>query len=234
MHAIILAGGLGTRLRSAVPDVPKPMAPIAGQPFLSYLLRYLELSGLDSVTLAIGYRGEVIQRFFGSRYGSLAVDYSTEKEPIGTGGAVRKALAKLEDECVFVLNGDTFVENDYQAMRDFHLSGGAGHSALTMLATEVSDAHRYGALEVQGDHIVGFREKGAGGRGLINAGVYLIDPGVLCDQELPARFSLERDWLVPGVEKIRPRAFRSGPFFIDIGIPEDYARAQATLPDRVV
>ena len=83
MHAIILAGGLGTRLRSAVPDVPKPMAPIAGQPFLSSLLRYLELSGLDSVTLAIGYRGEVIQRFFGSRYGSLAVDYSTEEEPIG-------------------------------------------------------------------------------------------------------------------------------------------------------
>lgn len=229
MEAIILAGGLGTRLRSVLPDLPKAMAPIRGRPFLALLLDQLAAAGFRAVTLAVGYRHDTIRRYFGERHGTLALRYSVETEPLGTGGALRLALGQASAPEVFVLNGDTYVELDYAAMRLAHRSAKV---ALTVAVHGVADAGRYGALEVAEGRIRGFLEKGRGGPGLINAGVYLLSAGLLAGHDLPGVFSFETDFLMPYVHEIRPLAFATAGEFIDIGVPEDYARAQALLPSR--
>lgn len=222
-QAIILAGGLGTRLRSIVPDLPKPMAPVAGRPFLAWVLDRLIESGFECAVLAVGYRHEAIRNHFGDNYRGLALHYSVENTPLGTGGAIRLAADHATAFPVFVLNGDTFLELDYQAMLAAHQQAG-GH--LSVAACRVEDASRYGALELEADRIQGFLEKGGSGPGFINAGVYLISPEIL--QLIPAGepFSFEQQLLVPRVQEIRPLAFRTEGRFIDIGIPEDFRRAQ--------
>ncbi len=223
MQAIILAGGLGTRLRSVVPDLPKPMAPVAGRPFLAWLLDRLVESGFESAVLAVGYRHEVIRDHFGDDYRGLALRYSIETTPLGTGGAMRLAADLVTAFPAFVLNGDTYLELDYRAMLAAHRQARAD---LSVAVCSVADVGRYGALALQADHIHGFQEKGRTGPGLINAGVYLPSFEILRQIPLGTPYSFEQQLLVPRLQEIRPLAFRTKGRFIDIGIPEDFQRAQ--------
>lgn len=227
MQAIVLAGGLGTRLRGVVPDLPKPMAPVAGRPFLAWVLDRLLEAGFDLAVLAVGYRYEAIRDHFGDAYQGLALRYSVEDAPLGTGGAIRLAGAQAERFPVFVLNGDTFLDLDYRAMLAAHATANA---AMSVAVCRVHDVSRYGALGLAHGHIEAFLEKGPSGPGYINAGTYLLSRDIL--ERIPADgpYSFEQQLLVPHVVDIRPTAFVTNGLFIDIGVPEDYARAQQMFP----
>jgi len=229
MEAIVLAGGLGTRLRGVVADLPKAMAPVNGRPFLAYLLDPLIAAGFDAAILAVGYMSEKIQGHFGDHYGSLPLRYSVETEPLGTGGAIKLAMAHADASTVFVVNGDTYLELDYGAMLAEHRRAG---SCLTIAVQTVSEAGRYGALDIDAGHIRGFLEKGRSGPGSINAGVYLLLRELLDRYPLPPAFSFETDLLMPHVKEIAPLAFQTQGIFIDIGVPKDYARAQTMFRPR--
>jgi D-glycero-alpha-D-manno-heptose 1-phosphate guanylyltransferase len=229
MRAIVLAGGLGTRLRGVVPDLPKPMAPVAGRPFLEWILDRLVDARFNAAVLAVGYRHEAIRDHFGDRYRGLTLRYSVENCPLGTGGAIRLASARASEDPLFVLNGDTYLEVDFRAMLAAHVAAGA---SMTLAVHRVADVARYGALDVRDGRVCGFVEKGTAGVGLINAGTYLLSRRVL--ERLPAdrAFSFEQDLLVPEVQAIRPLAFIAEGLFIDIGVPTDFARAQDLFARR--
>jgi len=227
MQAVILAGGYGTRLRSVVSDVPKPMAPIQSKPFLAYLLDCLNSFGFKEVILTVGYQYQTIIDYFGNEYKSMVLKYSIEKELLGTGGAIKKACEYSTSDLLFVINGDTFVEVDYFSLLKQHL---AQHSLLSMTLKKLPDVSRYGSVFVENETIISFKEKGLQGAGLINAGVYLLHKKLFDISDLPQVFSFENQLLYPFVEKIKPLAFVTEGYFIDIGIPEDYARAQTELP----
>ena len=227
MEAIILAGGLGTRLQATVPDLPKPLAPIGGRPFLSWLLDYLEKQGISHVILSVGYRHKGIVKHFGCRYGSISLSYAVEDAPLGTGGAVLNALEYTEEGSIFIVNGDTFLAMDYLAMLRYHE---ATKAQLTMAVRQVNDVSRYGRVITQGQRLVSLEEKSSVGAGLINAGVYLLNRAIFSGQKLPEAFSLERDFLPAQLDRACASFFVTSGYFIDIGVPEDYQRAQLELP----
>lgn len=225
MQAIVLAGGLGTRLRSVVADVPKPMAPIAGRPFLELLLGRLAGQGFSRTVLAVGYLGDVIVRHFGDEFQGMELCYRFEEQPLGTGGAVRLALERCTDDHAFVFNGDTFLDLRAAEVEALWQT----HREPVIVARAVADVARYGRLETAGPHVVGFTEKGAPGAGLINAGCYVL-PRQALDRRAPGvPFSLEQDYFHAAVKNSPVRVFVSDGYFIDIGVPEDYARAQHEL-----
>jgi D-glycero-alpha-D-manno-heptose 1-phosphate guanylyltransferase len=226
VEAIVLAGGLGTRLRSVVTDLPKPMAPVAGRPFLACVLDQLVEAGFARVVLAVGYRHEAIRAHFGDTYRGLALCYSVEAEPLGTGGAIALAFASISSPDPFVLNGDTYLEIDHRAMLDAHMRAGAD---LSMAICRVPNIQRYGALELADVRVSGFREKGATGPGWINGGTYVLGASLRSRLQHRGAFSFEQDLLAPDLHVIRPLAFPVNGNFIDIGIPDDYLRAQTLL-----
>jgi D-glycero-alpha-D-manno-heptose 1-phosphate guanylyltransferase len=228
-EAIVLAGGFGTRLRDVVADVPKPMAPISGQPFLALLLQFLQKQGLRRVVLCVGYLRDVIIGHFGDRFGSLEIVYSIEPEPLGTGGAIAQALKTVTSQNVFVLNGDTFLKLDYRAMVSAYDNA---RSSLCIAVREVSDISRYDEVILQNDRIVALRSARGACPGLINVGVYLMATDLLTGFELPLRFSFEREFLCKFVSSIRPIAFATQAYFVDIGVPDDYRRAQLELASQ--
>lgn len=224
LRAVILAGGLGTRLRPAVGDTPKVMAPVAGRPFLEHVLGRLEAHGFEQVVLAVGYRKEAVIGHFGASFGRIALRYSEEQAPLGTGGAIRRALPLAGPGPCFVLNGDTWLALDHAGMLRAHLAGG---TALTMAVRPVPDVARYGAVRVEGARVTRFEEKGGTGPGLVNAGVYLLQPELLSGEHLPEAFSFETDFLAARLAALAPLAWVADGPFVDIGIPADYQRAQA-------
>jgi D-glycero-alpha-D-manno-heptose 1-phosphate guanylyltransferase len=223
-EAIVLVGGLGTRLRTVVSDVPKPLAPVAGRPFLAWLLDRLVENGIRHVVLAAGYLAERVVDCIGREWRGMNVDYSIETTPLGTGGAVRQACAMLQGDAVHVLNGDTFLRYDMHALEQATCRGGAD---LGMALARVENVARYGAVVSNGGPIVGFREKGESGSGYINAGSYFLTPAAV--RALPAEpaFSFETQVLVPLTAAGRVWGFDATSGFIDIGVPEDYQRAQS-------
>ena len=229
MEAIVLAGGLGTRLRGVVDDVPKPMAPVQGRPFLAFVLDQLVEGGFRTAVLATGYRHEAIRSHFGEAYRGLALAYSVEKEPLGTGGAIRMACDHVKARDVFVLNGDTYLELDYRAMMDAHVRAGA---QLSLAVCQVPDVARYGALEVSEGIVRGFREKGPSGPGWINGGVYVLGDRTAPSLPTRAAFSFEQDVLMPQAPSIQPLAFPATGFSSISALPEDYARAQQLFSAR--
>jgi len=226
MKTVVLAGGAGTRLRQRVPDLPKPMASVAGRPFLEYLLDRLLAAGLREITLSVGYRADSIIAHFGDAYGEARLSYAVEKQPLGTGGAMAHALSGAS-EAALVLNGDTLLEVDYAKLIDWYLREPV---RVAMVLKPVPDTARYGSVEISGERVTGFAEKGKAGAGLINAGVYIVQPAVFAQFGLSGRFSFEQDLLARHCKALSPRAFPTEAYFIDIGVPEDYERAQGELP----
>jgi len=225
MQAILLCGGMGTRLRSVVSDRPKPMADICGKPFLQYLLEMLRDKGITEVIFALGYMGEMIEEYFqdGSAFG-LKIAYSYEEEPLGTGGAIRNALPKILEEEVLVLNADTYFPMDYQGLLRFHQENDGDFSLATRVVPDIS---RYGAVrrDAAGRILVWNEKLGDGGQplaGEINGGIYVMKKSLIA--EIPeGKQSLEQDcipkWLSEG-KRIFGLPFEG--YFMDIGIPKDY------------
>jgi len=229
MKAIILAGGFGTRLRERVPNLPKPMAPVAGRPFLEYLLDRLISSGINEVIISVGYRSKAIINHFGNSYRNIQIDYSIESEPLGTGGAIIHALRKNngKSESVIVLNGDTLLNINFSEFIDLYT---ISQFQIAIVLKKVTDVSRYGAVLISNDKITGFIEKGKVGAGLINAGVYILNQDIFKHFDLPRKFSFEADLLQKYCAELSPTAFSTESYFIDIGIPSDYERAQLELP----
>jgi D-glycero-alpha-D-manno-heptose 1-phosphate guanylyltransferase len=225
MEAIVLAGGLGTRLRQVVPDLPKPMAPVAGRPFLEILIGTLAAKGVDRVVLSVGHLAAAIVSHFGDRWRGVEIDYAIEATPLGTGGAVRLALGRCRRDPVLVVNGDTFLDLELDAL----IARWRTHGRPLLVAREVSDTSRFGRLSVAGDRLAGFVEKGVPGPGPINAGCYLVPRDLLTELPADAPFSLENDFLVPRGVRAGFEIFVSRGLFIDIGVPDDYTRAQSLL-----
>lgn len=222
MECVVLAGGMGTRLRSVVAELPKCLAPVAGRPFLAWLLDDLRGAGFDHIILSLGYRHEAVEDWVATLPERDSITFVVEKEPLGTGGGVRLALEQAREERVFVLNGDTYFGVDFRAMQSFHQQSGA---KATLALKPMRDFDRYGEVLCDEDgSVTAFREKQPCAAGLINGGIYLLRRDAL--RAMPERFSLEKDYFEPLAAAGALAGFRSDGYFIDIGIPEDYARAQ--------
>ena len=226
MEAIILAGGKGTRLSSIFPDIPKPMAPVKGKPFLYYVLNWLTSSPVEKIILSVGYKHEKIIEFFGDSFGGMSVEYAIEKKALGTGGAIKYALHWTKNENILVINGDTYFPIDLNSFISFHNSTG---SRFSMALKKMQDPGRYGTVECVNDTIIRFNEKQRGRDALINGGIYLINRSIIESSKLPEAFSLERDMMEQyfQTENIKGLVFED--LFIDIGIPEDYNKAQEAI-----
>jgi D-glycero-alpha-D-manno-heptose 1-phosphate guanylyltransferase len=224
MEAIILAGGFGTRLRSLVSDVPKPMAPICGMPLLEILLRSLKAKDIDRVVLAVGYMADKIISYFGESYEGIDILYEQEITPLGTGGAIRRALARCESDHIFIFNGDTYADLEIEALE----AQWQRDKNPIIVAREVEDVSRFGLIELEGIRVVSFSEKSGEGAGVINAGCYVF-PVHLLENITPESFSLETDFLKDGVLLQHFDVFITSGKFIDIGIPEEFERAQIDL-----
>lgn len=224
-EAIVLGGGFGTRLRAVVSDVPKPMAPVAGRPFLEILLGSLAGKGYGRVVLSLGYMADSVVQHFGRSYAGMELVYEIETEPLGTGGAVRAALARCESDVVCVFNGDTYLELEVEPLYALWRE----RREPVIVARMVDDTARYGRLRIEDGRVRGFSEKGEAGPGLINAGCYLLPRDTLDRYPVGQVFSLETQFLAQAVQERPVSVFVSAGHFIDIGIPEDYARAQIEL-----
>lgn len=226
-EAIILAGGLGTRLRSAVPDLPKCMAPVNGKPFLTYVINHLQTEGISHFIFSLGYKNEVITAFLEKDFPSLLYKICLEEEPLGTGGAVKKALTLAKDKCVLIANGDTLFKIDVELSAGIHSLSGA-HCTLTLKPMRNFD--RYGVVEIDECSVIkSFKEKQFYESGLINGGVYALHKHKFLEENLPEKFSFEKDYLEKFYKIKRMFGVVQDVYFIDIGIPEDYARAQEEL-----
>lgn len=223
-EAIVLVGGLGTRLRTVVADLPKPLASVAGRPFLAHLLDQLATGGLRRVILATGYMAEKIEQAIGARWAGMDIVYSKESEPLGTGGAIRLAAKLLHGDGVHLANGDTFLRYDPDALERAVQAAG---TTLGIALAKVADVGRYGAVEVADGRVIAFREKGGRGPGLINAGSYFLTAtGIAGLPDEEGAFSFENRVLLPSALGGQVAAFDDTGDFIDIGVPDDYARAQ--------
>jgi len=227
-EAIILAGGFGTRLQGIVKDLPKPMAPVNGRPFLTYILDYLIEYQYTRVILSVGYLHEKIEEYFGDRYKSLDISYAVETEPLGTGGGIANAFSQCRSDHALVINGDTMFKVDLDAFEQFFLEKGC---LLSIVLREVEDVTRYGSVTIdEQDKIICFSEKGGEShQGLINGGVYLIHQELFERYPQTMRFSFEKDLMTRYYTEDSFYGMPSDGYFIDIGIPEDYARAGREL-----
>lgn len=216
-EAIILAGGFGTRLQSVVQDVPKPMADINGLPFLHYIFAWLKNEGIETAILSVGYKHEIIADYFGENYLGIAVKYAIEESPLGTGGAIKLALKKASSPRCFVLNGDTYF--------NIRLNNLATIDAPCVIAAkELTNFDRYGTLEINPQGLIkAFKEKQPCQKGQINGGIYLIE-NTLFDHIKEAAFSFETAVLEPLSQKEQLYSILFHEYFMDIGIPEDYAQ----------
>jgi D-glycero-alpha-D-manno-heptose 1-phosphate guanylyltransferase len=227
--AIILAGGFGTRLQTVVNDVPKPMAPINGIPFLSYQLNYLKHYGIDTVILSVGYLHEKIMAFYKNEFNGLKLSYVVEDEPLGTGGGIRKAIEQCKDEEVLALNGDSFFDINLNKFQQYHEFK---NSSFSLALRKVDNASRYGRIEIENDNrIRTFQEKNENPEaGSINAGVYILDRKLFMEHTSSnAKFSIEKDFFEKQIPFLPIYGFEFEAYFIDIGIPEDYKQAQHDL-----
>ena len=230
-EAIILAGGLGTRLQGVLADVPKPMAMVAEKPFLSYLLDYCHDAKIEKVVLAVGYKYEVIQRFYGNHYKDMLLEYAIEQEPLGTGGAIWNAFQYIATDTALLLNGDSVFFVDVQK---FYLNHIQNKADISLALKPMKDFDRYGTVGLSQNKICSFREKQPTKQGTINAGVYLINKNIIHKYPQKDKFSFEKDILEKYIQQIDLIGFVDEGYFIDIGIPEDFERAQKELRELFI
>jgi len=226
-EAIILAGGLGTRLRSAVPDLPKCMAPVGGRPFIGYLTDYFRRAGIQRFIFALGYKHAAFDDFFRQAFPEGGYLVSLEQEPLGTGGAIRQACSLGNGETMLILNGDTFFRIDLDALDDFHQKTAADCS---LCLKPMQEFERFGVVERdETQRVRQFREKQYYSQGLINGGVYALNRERFLQEHLPPVFSFEKDYLEKVLDTRRIYGLVQDGYFIDMGIPEDYQRIQTEI-----
>ncbi|MEE3624782.1 nucleotidyltransferase family protein [Nitrospirillum sp. BR 11752] len=227
-EAVILAGGLGTRLRSVVSDLPKSLAAVAGRPFLTWQLEQLADQGFTRVVLAVGYMHDKVTATYGDSFAGMAIHYAVEEDALGTGGAIWQAARLTKSATFFALNGDTYFDLPADGM-EAALSDPV--TDMAMAICHVDDCGRYGLVDIIDGRLAGFREKAPGRPGAVNAGAYLFRRSLLDRWPLPERFSIETDFLQPRLSELRVAAVPVRGDFIDIGIPEDYAHSQTRIPE---
>jgi|TARA_B100000315_G_scaffold223925_1_gene229107 NDP-sugar pyrophosphorylase family protein len=232
VSVIVLAGGLGTRLRGVVPDLPKVIVEINGKPFITYLLDQLVEAKIDRVILCTGYMAQTIEETIGSSYRNLHIDYSREEKPLGTAGALKLAGQVDGTNYHLVMNGDSFTEVDLVSLMVVHKKSDAN---ITILIKTVEDSSRYGKIQINdNNNITEFTEKGScTGRGFINTGVYMMNTSMLL--EIPDKIpcSLEYDFF-PSMIRQGLYGYETKEKFIDIGTPESFAKAEAFFERKPV
>ena len=231
-EAIILAGGLGTRLREAVPDLPKCMAPVAGKPFLSCVIDHLRIQGVERFIFSLGYKWGVIEEYLQKEYATLDYTSVIEQEPLGTGGAIQLAIQKASSNNVAIANGDTLFKiklDEVETLHDFR------DAECTLALKPMQNFDRYGVVDTDSNgKIISFKEKQFYQDGFINGGVYLINKERFLNHSFPEKFSFEKDYLEKFCGEGRFFGSRQDGYFIDIGIPEDYQKAQNDLKKPVL
>jgi D-glycero-alpha-D-manno-heptose 1-phosphate guanylyltransferase len=229
-EAIILAGGFGTRLKSVVSDVPKPMAPVNGKPFLYYLLNYLHAEGINRVILSVGFKHEVISDYFGDRFKSIEIEYSIEDQPLGTGGGIWLALNKCSEDIVFILNGDTFFPISLSRLRETQIKSGA---VTTIALKNVGKNNRYGTVSLDEDSFIkSFLEKSETPESIINGGIYCVDKPKFLNYQFNERFSFEKDYLELEAPNHNIAGCIFDSYFLDIGIPDSLQQAQEDFKEK--
>jgi D-glycero-alpha-D-manno-heptose 1-phosphate guanylyltransferase len=231
MEAVILAGGKGMRLRPLVDDVPKPAAPVGGVPFIAYPLALLARNGIKRVIVSVGYMREKIIELIGKSFEGMQIMYSEEETPLGTGGAIRRALSICAEKNVIVMNGDTFFDVDLAELNKFHVEKKAD---TTVALKEMMNFDRYGAVKCDGGLITAFHEKRQTERGYINGGIYCIRRNIFDSADLPENFSFEDDFLSRKIGDLKLCGLSFTGNFMDIGVPEDYLLARTLLPKWLV
>ena len=219
----MLAGGFGTRLRSVVSEVPKPMAIIGDKPFLEYVLQYLQKNEIKRVILAVGYKWKIIKEYFGDKFENIELVYSVEDEPLGTGGAIKKAMNQVKNSQVYIINGDTLFDVD---LKSLFLED---NSKLILSLKYMIHVDRYGCVESDDNNLVtAFAEKGYRESGNINGGIYLASKDIFNEYDLDEKFSFE-EFMQENFKKLQISSTIFDNYFIDIGIPEDYEKAQSEI-----
>ncbi|NVJ60869.1 MAG: NTP transferase domain-containing protein [Gammaproteobacteria bacterium] len=221
MEVIILAGGLGTRLRSEVSDVPKPMAPVGAKPFLEVILDNFLRFDISKFVISIGYLGGVISSYFGNSYKGIEIAYCHEDEPLGTGGAIKKALNYIENQQAIIVNGDTFIDLDFS---DMFSQFSRQQSQIMIALKEVDNCSRYGTVKINSNNLVVDFSSNQTGKGLINTGVYMVSCDFFRKLFTEEKFSFEK-YIESNVSSLNINAYISNSYFIDMGIPEDYQKA---------
>lgn len=222
---IILAGGLGTRIRSEIGDIPKCLAPVNNRPFIFYLLDQLLAANFERVILSVGYKAEIVEEAVGSSYEALQIRYIKEEVPLGTGGAIKKCLKNIEDESVLVINGDTFFDLPFDELTQFHQKTNA---SITLALRSLEDTGRFGKVQLdEYGKIIAFEEKKAGGPGYINGGIYCLERSILSKLPTAENFSFEKDFLAMLDTETELFGMVFDQYFIDIGIPADYQKFNA-------
>lgn len=230
MEAIVLVGGLGTRLRPLTETVPKPMVDVAGRPFLEYVLDTLVDEGISRVCLAVGYKAEVVEQHFGSVYRGIPLIYSHEDTPLGTGGAIIRALDFVQGESILIVNGDTLFRVNLNDMLEKHDDS---HANLTIAVKHMNNFARYGNVILNDRGLVtDFEEKKPKADGFINGGVYILNRMCILEIPLPEKFSFERDFMERYCTELEINSYKSDGYFIDIGIPEDLERAHVEFREN--
>ena len=224
---IVLAGGLGTRLRERVPDLPKCMAPVHGKPFIDYVMAHFLSQGVERFIFALGYQSDVAYEYLLEKYSQYQLKFSIEREPLGTGGAIGRAAEMVAAENVLVTNGDTLFKCNIQALAAVHHQA---HAECTLALKPMRDFERFGAVEANANgRIVSFQEKRHHIDGCVNAGVYLLNVKKFLNRDLGTRFSFEKDYLERFVQAGPFFASVQDAYFIDMGVPADYDRAEKEL-----
>lgn len=229
-ECIILAGGLGTRLQSVVSDVPKCMAPVAGQPFLSHIFEYLEAQRFDHIILSLGYKSEIIINWLKDQKRTFDVSFIIENKALGTGGAIQFAFSKVKGTSAVVLNGDTFFNINNDKLFTFHTDQKAD---ISIALKPMVDFDRYGSVEIDNNNrIIKFKEKQYLQEGLINGGVYLINKDIFNRLNLPEIFSFEKEILEGKTSELKICGIEFQNYFIDIGIPSDFEKANTDFLNK--
>ena len=217
-EAIILAGGLGTRLREVVKDIPKPMAKVKDKPFLEYVFNYLYDQNIKNVVLSVGYKYEIIKKHFKDSYRGIKIRYSIEEEPLGTGGAIVQSLQYIDSEECFIINGDTLFEVPLKELYSFHKSK---NTVLSMALKPLKNTDRYGLVTIdKNNKIINFQEKIPNQKGLINGGVSILHKKLI--EKMPLKFSWEKDFIEKQYQKHDFYGLPIDKYFVDMGIPKDY------------
>jgi D-glycero-alpha-D-manno-heptose 1-phosphate guanylyltransferase len=230
-EAIVLAGGLGTRLRSEIGEFPKPLAPINDEPFLTHVFKFLQKNGINKVVLSVGYKWELIKEVYGEQWRDIEIKYAVENERLGTGGAIKLAMKQIESEDFYVLNGDTLFDVNLLTLETFHFES---NSQCTLALKDLYRVSRYGSVELlesakEASKVSKFEEKMYRERALINGGVYCINKSILSKFPASDVFSFESDYLEVNTSEKNIFAKLFNDYFIDIGVPEDYKAFEAKI-----
>lgn len=226
LDVIILAGGLGTRLKLVSADLPKILVPVVGRPFITHVFDHLISQKITRVILAVGYKYDAVMTQLGASYKSLQIAYCIEDKPLGTGGAIMQALQQAQSDHVIVMNGDSLYTVDFEKLRQKSITLKAD---VTLALKPMRSFDRYGTVQLTGDTVTAFHEKQPCHEGLISGGTYCVHRDLYDEIFLPEKHSWERDVLEKNLHALKIVGDIQDVYFIDIGIPEDYQKAQKDL-----